>query len=143
MCSLEEEEEEERKKTLLNYNSNMSKIPGSAHVNLSLGGLVLAGGIVGYVKKGSRMSLLSGITVGSLLLGSGYLIAKTDHVYEGHILATTTSSILALAMGQRFVATGKFMPAGLVAALGAGACAYNYHKSKEWAPETSSSVKEE
>ncbi|GAX13802.1 hypothetical protein FisN_30Lh096 [Fistulifera solaris] len=121
----------------------MSKIPGSAHVNLSLGGLVLAGGIVGYVKKGSRMSLISGITVGSLLLGSGYLIAKTDQVYEGHVLATTTSSILALAMGQRFMATGKFMPAGLVAALGVGACAYNYHKSKEWAPETSSSMKEE
>lgn len=113
---------------------NMSQIPGSAHINLSLGGLVMAGGLVGYLKKGSHISLVSGITVGSLLLGSGYLIAKTEHVYEGHVLATTTSSVLALAMGHRFVTTSKFMPAGFMAVLGAAACAYNFHKSREWAP---------
>lgn len=120
----------------------MSSIPGSAHVNLSLGGLVMAGGLVGYLKKGSHMSLVSGLTVGSLLLGSGYLIAKTDHVYEGHVLATTTSSVLALAMGQRFFTTQKFMPAGLVAVLGATACAYNFRKAQEWAP-TSPASKDE
>ena len=112
----------------------MSNIPGSAHANLSLGGLVIIGGTVGYLRKGSKASLISGLAVGSLLLGSGYMIAKTDQVYEGHLLASGASGVMALAMGQRFMSTGKFMPAGLVATLGAAACAYNVHKSREWAP---------
>ena len=32
-------------------NLTMSKIPGSAHVNITLGGLVMAGGAMGYFKK--------------------------------------------------------------------------------------------
>lgn len=115
----------------------MSKIPGSAHVNLSLGGLVIVGGAMGYVRKGSKMSLVAGVTVGSLLLGSGYLIGfSDDQQYQGHVLAAATSGILALSMGQRYFKTSKFMPAGLVATLGAAACAYNIHKAREWAPTT-------
>ena len=114
----------------------MSKIPGSAHVNLSLGGIVIAGGVMGYLKKGSTASLVAGVSVGSLLLTSGYLIAKTDSVYEAHCLAAASSGVLALAMGQRFVQTAKFMPAGLTAALGATACAYNAAKAMEWAPSS-------
>lgn len=112
----------------------MSKIPGSAHLNLSFGGLVIAGGLMGYFKKGSKISLGAGLAVGSLLISSGYMIAKTDNVYEGHLLATGTSGALALAMGKRYLSTMKFMPAGLVAALGVVACAYNFNKSREWAP---------
>jgi uncharacterized membrane protein (UPF0136 family) len=115
----------------------MGKIPGSAHVNLSLGGLVMAGGVYGYFKKGSTPSLIAGLTVGSVLVGSGYLIAATDHVYHGHCLATATSGLLALAMGGRFASTGKFMPAGMVATLGAVGCAYNLQKALEWAPTKS------
>jgi uncharacterized membrane protein (UPF0136 family) len=115
----------------------MSKIPGSAHANLSLGLLVIAGGSMGYVRKGSKASLVSGLTIGSLLLGSGYMIAKTDNIYEGHLLATGASGIMALAMGQRFFSTGKFMPAGLVAVIGVAACAYNLNKAQEWAPSKS------
>ena len=110
------------------------KIPGSAHMNLSLGGLIIVGGAVGYLRKGSKASLAAGLTAGSLLLGSSYLIAKTDNVYEGHLLATGTSGLMALAMGKRYLASGKFMPAGLVAAVGVVACAYNANKSLEWAP---------
>jgi len=112
----------------------MSKIPGSAHLNLSLGGAVILGGAAGYLRKGSKASLISGVALGSLLLGSGYLIAKTDNVYEGHALATGTTGVMALAMGQRYFSTGKFMPAGLVAIVGAVACAYNLNKAIEWAP---------
>lgn len=82
------------------------------------------------------MSLVAGVTCGSLLLTSGYLITKHDP-YQGHVLATVTSSVLAVAMGQRFVATGKFMPAGLVAGVGAVAMAYNMNKAMEWAPSKS------
>jgi uncharacterized membrane protein (UPF0136 family) len=116
----------------------MGKIPGSAHVNLSFGALVMAGGIVGYVRKGSKISLVAGMAVGSLLVGSGYLIAfSDDRQYEGHLLGCGTSALLALGMTPRALSTGKFMPAGLVSTLGIVAAAYNFHKGQEWAPASS------
>lgn len=111
----------------------MSKIPGSAHLNFTMGGLVLGGGAFGYFRKGSKVSLVAGLAVGSLFLGSGYMIVSDRH-YEAHVLATGTASVLAAGMGQRFVSTGKFMPAGMVALLGVGAAAYNYKKAQDWAP---------
>jgi len=78
--------------------------------------------------------LAAGVTFGSLLLSSGYMIAKTDNIYEGHLLGTGSSGVLAVAMTHRYLKTGKFMPAGLVAILGAAVCAYNFNKSAEWAP---------
>jgi len=112
----------------------MSKIPGSAHANISLGGLVIIGGAIGHIKKGSKISLIAGLSIGGLLLGSGYMIAKTDKQYEAHCLAASATGVMALAMGTRFIKTAKFMPAGLVAALGVAGCAYNVNKALEWAP---------
>ena len=111
----------------------MAKIPGSAHLNFSLGGLVIVGGAMGYFRKGSKMSLIAGLTFGSLLIGSGWMIAN-DREYHGHVLATGASGIMALGMGQRFLSTQKFMPAGLVATLGIVAAAYNFNKARDWAP---------
>ena len=71
------------------------------------------------------------------MVGSGYMIAKTDRVYEGHLLATATSGVLALAMGQRYLNSGKFMPSGMVAVVGAAGMAYNAMKTMEWAPSKS------
>lgn len=100
----------------------------------SLGGLCLVGGAIGYLKKGSKISLAAGLGIGSLFLTSGYLIAKTDRVYEGHLVAAGTATLLTAAMGQRFMSTGKFMPAGLLAVLGIVALGYNGNKAMEWAP---------
>eukprot|EP00543_Licmophora_paradoxa_P008875 CAMPEP_0202459118 /NCGR_PEP_ID=MMETSP1360-20130828/31703_1 /ASSEMBLY_ACC=CAM_ASM_000848 /TAXON_ID=515479 /ORGANISM="Licmophora paradoxa, Strain CCMP2313" /LENGTH=115 /DNA_ID=CAMNT_0049080001 /DNA_START=71 /DNA_END=418 /DNA_ORIENTATION=+ len=111
----------------------MDKVPGSAHLNFTLGGLVILGGTAGFVRKGSKVSLAAGLTFGSLLLGSGLLICK-DKEYDGHMLAAGTSGLMALGMGQRFISTQKFMPAGMVAFLGAACCAYNFNKATEWAP---------
>ena len=109
-------------------------IPGSAHANLGLGGLAIVGGAVGYLRKGSKPSLLAGLTVGSIFLGSGYMIAQTDRQYEAHLMASGTGGIMAVGMAQRWMKTSKFMPAGMIAILGAAACAYNAKKSLEWAP---------
>jgi uncharacterized membrane protein (UPF0136 family) len=121
----------------------MSKIPGSAHMNLSLGAVIMAGGALGYVRKGSTASVLAGLLFGGLLMTSGYMISHDDSQYHGHLLATGTSGIMALGMGQRFVTSQKFMPAGLVAALGAACCAYNLKKAQEWAPSNNSTEEEE
>ena len=80
------------------------------------------------------MSLVAGLGIGTLFLGSGYLIAKTDRVFEGHALATCTATVLTAAMGQRLVTTGKVMPAGILTLLGLVALGYNGNKAMEWAP---------
>jgi uncharacterized membrane protein (UPF0136 family) len=109
----------------------MSKIPGSAHLNLSLGGLVIAGGTIGYFRKSSKISLVAGLTFGTLLLGSGYLIAS-DREFQGHALATGTSGLMGIGMAHRYYTTRKFMPAGLVATIGIAAAAYNWKKAMDW-----------
>jgi uncharacterized membrane protein (UPF0136 family) len=113
----------------------MSKTPGSAHLNLSLGGLFIAGGAMGYLRKGSGASLFGGLAAGSLLIGSGMMISGESQ-YKGHMLATATTGVAAAGMGYRFFLTGKFMPAGLVACLSAVCCAYNMKKGMDWAPRT-------
>ena len=99
----------------------------------------MIGGAIGYLKKGSKMSLVAGVGLGALYLGSGYMIAKTDRVYEGHVLAVATSTVLTTAMGHRFMGTQKFMPAGLLTVLGIVALSYNGNKALEWAPSSSKS----
>ena len=80
------------------------------------------------------MSLVAGVGLGTLFLGSGYLIARTDRIYEGHLVAVATSTLLTAAMGQRFLATQKIMPAGILTVLGIVSLAYNGNKAMEWAP---------
>jgi uncharacterized membrane protein (UPF0136 family) len=99
-----------------------------------LGGLCMVGGTIGYMKKRSTMSLVAGMGLGSLFLTAGYMIAKTDHVYQGHLVGASTGTILTVAMGQRFFQTRKFMPAGLLTILGVVATIYNGTKAYEWAP---------
>jgi uncharacterized membrane protein (UPF0136 family) len=111
--------------------------PGSAHLNFSLGGLVMLGGAMGYFKKGSTVSLAAGLGFGGLLVGSGVLIAQGES-YQGHVLASGVTGAMTLAMGSRFLSTGKFMPAGMVATLGVLGCAYNVKKALEWMPEEKS-----
>ena len=107
--------------------------PGSAHPVFSLGALTIIGGSIGYLKKGSKASLIAGVGFGGLLIGSGVLISG-ENQFEGHALASVTSGAMALGMGQRFLKSGKFMPSGLVAVLGAGSCAFNVMKAIEWKP---------
>ena len=107
--------------------------PGSAHPAFGLGGLTILGGAVGYFKKGSKASLGGGLFCGGLLIGSGILISG-EHQYEGHMLASGTSALMSAGMGQRYLKTGKIMPAGMVSALGAVSLAYHLKKSFEWKP---------
>jgi len=67
------------------------------------------------------------------LIGSGIMISG-EHQYEGHSIATVASGVMTLATGPRFIQTGKFMPAGLVAALGAISTAYHAKKAFDWTP---------
>ena len=68
---------------------------------------------------------------GGLLIASGVMISG-DSQYSGHSLAAGTSGLMVLGMGQRFMKTSKFMPAGLVSMMGAVSLAYHVNKALEW-----------
>jgi uncharacterized membrane protein (UPF0136 family) len=79
------------------------------------------------------ISAVAGLSFGGLLVGSGVLITQGES-YKGHALASGVIGLMKLAMGKRFLSTGKFMPAGMVATLGAAGLAYNVQKALEWMP---------
>ena len=49
---------------------------------------------------------MAGLSFGALYAGSAYLV-QSGNAYHGHLLATVTSGVLALAMGNRWRKTGN------------------------------------
>ena len=78
--------------------------------------LAITGGIIGYQKAGSKISLLSGAISGFLLIISGLLILQAQ--IWGLTLGVTVSGLLIIVFALRFVKTRKFMPAGLMSIFG-------------------------
>jgi uncharacterized membrane protein (UPF0136 family) len=108
-------------------------------ITAGTGGLTLAGGVLGFVTKGSKASLIAGSTFGGLLLVSGYLSSKGNNNKNGNILGVGVAGMLTYTMGKKFLASKKIMPAGLLAFLGTLSFAYNlgaaFFSSKKAADE--------
>ena len=100
-------------------------------MNYTAGGLVCAGGIAGYARSASVASLAGGLGAGLPLLGAGYIISSGSD-FEGHALGCASGSVLTVGMGARFLKSGKFMPAGLVASIGLLTALYNGKKASDW-----------
>jgi len=80
--------------------------------------VVIAGGVVGYVKARSQPSLISGLISGIALLVAGGI---TFQSYDtGMTLATVLAIALLVVFAIRFWKTNRFMPAGLMATLSLG-----------------------
>lgn len=77
--------------------------------------LVLAGGILGYVKARSKPSLISGVISGMALAIAWYISLQNPIV--GFLLAALFALGLLIVFAIRFRKTNKFMPAGLMAVL--------------------------
>ena len=75
---------------------------------------VAAGGIMGYVKKGSLMSGLAGLAFGGI---AGFGAYQTSQNPNNYYVSLGVSAVLTGVMGSRFLNSGKFMPAGLVTVL--------------------------
>ena len=77
--------------------------------------LLIAGGLVGYLKAGSRPSLIAGGVSGVLaLLALAQSFQSPVWAFrEGVVLAVA----LALVFGMRLRKTGKFMPSGMLLAV--------------------------
>ncbi|KAL3851221.1 hypothetical protein ACJIZ3_013103 [Penstemon smallii] len=83
--------------------------------------LLVCGGAIGHVKKGSTASLAGGVGTGLLLILAGYLSLQAFHKrktsYFALVLETGIAGLLTWVMGQRYMQTGKIMPAGIVAGI--------------------------
>ena len=77
--------------------------------------LTIAGGIVGYVKAGSVVSIIAGSISGLLLLVAAWLMP--DRQAAGLIIALVVSVLLAGQFVPKFFSTHRVMPAGLMSLL--------------------------
>ncbi|MBE9156278.1 TMEM14 family protein [Nodosilinea sp. LEGE 06152] len=76
--------------------------------------LVLAGGVMGYLKARSKPSLISGLISGAALLIAWWITLSSSY-NAGIGLATCLAIALLIIFSLRFRKTNKVMPAGLMA----------------------------
>jgi uncharacterized membrane protein (UPF0136 family) len=86
---------------------------------IAYGILAIVGGIIGYVQAKSKASLISGIISGLLLVTAGVMQLQGQDL--GLILAIMVTIALIIVFAIRLAKTRKFMPAGLMTALGVAA----------------------
>jgi uncharacterized membrane protein (UPF0136 family) len=86
---------------------------------LIYGLLVLAGGVVGFKKAGSRPSLIAGIVSMALLLVAAVLLFSGRS--SGAYLAIFVCAALLIFFGMRWMKNRRFMPSGLMSLVSAAA----------------------
>ena len=79
---------------------------------ITYAGLLMIGGIMGYLKAQSKISLIAGLLSGIVVLAGLYL-SRTNYK-SGMLLIAITSSLLTIMFIQRFLVTKKFMPSGML-----------------------------
>ncbi|NP_001144960.2 Protein FATTY ACID EXPORT 6-like [Zea mays] len=96
------------------------------YVTILYGLLLVAGGVAGYMKRGSAASLVAGGGFGAALLLAGALSAWAFAHGRGGaaaifatVLQIVCAVLLTVVMGIRYVKTQKIMPAGIVASISA------------------------
>jgi uncharacterized membrane protein (UPF0136 family) len=77
--------------------------------------LTIAGGVMGYVSKGSVPSIVAGVISGLLLLLAAFLLP--GNAAAGLGIALVVSLLLAGRFVPAFLKTGSAMPAGLMSFL--------------------------
>lgn len=85
------------------------------------GGLVLAGGVLGFIKAGSRPSLIAGIVSDALLVLAGVLMFL--QIRAGWFLSMAVAALLLVFFASRWWKGRKFMPAGMMVLASAAALA--------------------
>jgi len=91
-----------------------SKMASPDLLSYGFSAIVALGGVIGYVKAGSIPSLAAGLAFGGISAVAAY---QTSAYPRNAWVMLVTSLVLSGVMGTRFIKTGKFMPAGLVAGL--------------------------
>ncbi|XP_046858488.1 transmembrane protein 14C-like [Xenia sp. Carnegie-2017] len=91
----------------------MSMPAKTDYLSYGYAGVVALGGVTGYLKAGSVMSLAMGLLFGGF---AGFGAMQTSTNPRNITLAVGTAGILTVVMGLRAFKSGqfKFMPAGLI-----------------------------
>ncbi|XP_042302833.1 transmembrane protein 14A [Sceloporus undulatus] len=76
--------------------------------------IVALGGVVGYIRKGSKISLIVGLFSGLMAAYGAYWVTHDPRDVK---ISLITAFLLTIVMGVRFKRTKKLMPAGIIAAL--------------------------
>ena len=76
------------------------------------GVLLIVGGMMGYVKSKSRVSLFAGAISGGICVGAAWL--SVDQPSEGFTIGSLVAFLLAGVFINRFAKTRKIMPAAVV-----------------------------
>lgn len=95
---------------------SMAMITPGVIAAIAYGLLAIGGGLMGYLKAQSTVSLISGGLSGLLLIISGILQLQGQP--WGLIIAAALTGILVITFIVRLIKTRKFMPAGLMVILG-------------------------
>jgi uncharacterized membrane protein (UPF0136 family) len=77
--------------------------------------LLAAGGVMGYVKAGSKPSLIAGLGSGLLALGCELVIRM--HAALGLWLGAALAALLLCLFSVRLAKSPKFMPSGMLCAV--------------------------
>jgi uncharacterized membrane protein (UPF0136 family) len=77
--------------------------------------LTIIGGLIGYLKAGSTISLVSGAIAGVLLLVAAFLLPS--HLGAGLAIALIVSLLLAGRFIPHLIKTGKVMPDAMMSVL--------------------------
>jgi uncharacterized membrane protein (UPF0136 family) len=77
--------------------------------------LTIAGGVMGYVSKGSMPSIIAGSIAGIILLAAAFFLPT--HAALGLAVAGIVSVLLAGRFVPAFIKTGSLMPAGMMSVL--------------------------
>ncbi|XP_031490932.1 protein FATTY ACID EXPORT 2, chloroplastic-like [Nymphaea colorata] len=91
---------------------NNKKMSMSQKLTLGYAALVGAGGVAGFLKRGSKTSLAAG-GVSALLLFYVYTQLPTNPVFASSVGLGVSAALLGV-MGSRFKKSGKMFPAGVV-----------------------------
>jgi len=77
--------------------------------------LMLGGGIMGFMKAGSKISLIAGLISGLLVI-IGLIISNTN-AQLGIGIVAATSALLCISFLMRLLKTQSFMPSGMLLVL--------------------------
>ncbi|KFO83953.1 Transmembrane protein 14A, partial [Buceros rhinoceros silvestris] len=83
-------------------------------IGFAYAAMLAVGGVAGYTRKGSKISLAAGLTFGSV---AGYGACCITHDPRNVKTSLFTAFLLTIIMGMRFKRSKKLMPAGVVACL--------------------------
>ena len=79
------------------------------------GVIMILGGIMGFVKVGSKASLISGVGMGLALLASGFGVSHGNR--DSLVAALVIAALLVVIFAIRYAKTRRFMPGGMLAVL--------------------------